>query len=189
MSSSTEGGLIDLELVYHWCDLSKKPKVIVFDLDHTLWKFYIEYESAIPFRKLNDTKVLNANQTPLECPSDVPSILYTLKNNCFAANEKLAIASRSQRTDLAHHALQTFGWKHYFDSIQVYSCPKNVHMYAIRDELKVSSNFNDFLFFDDNKFNIQVATDMGICAILVDKRRGLDLNYMHYGLDLFEKSS
>lgn len=180
--------LIDYNLIYHWRDLKKKPKVIVLDLDHTLWNFYTDLDVNRPFKRLNEHNLIGNDLKRLELFPDVSKILHTLKLFCFDGNEKLSVASRAQSTDLAHELLEFIGWKAYFDSVHVYSCPKNIHMYGIRDDLKLdSSSFSHFLFFDDNKFNIKLAKELGICSVLVDKKRGLDLDYIHYGLDLFEK--
>lgn len=190
MNSKRDNIPISIELLYHWNDLIKRPKVIVFDLDHTLWNFYIDYDRKPPLRKLADKRVVDSNGKCLDFFPQVIQILNTLKTECFNnGNVKLAIASRAQQFQVAFDALNLLECHSYFDSVQIYSCPKNVHLYAIRDDLKLKTDdFSDFLFFDDNKYNINVAREFGICSILVDKKRGLDIDYINYGLDVFEKS-
>lgn len=179
-----------IELVYHWRDLSKRPRCIVFDLDHTLWSFCsdsLEYSAPI---SRTQTGFVDAHNAPLPVPTDVPRILHTFRSLSHEPNSelKLAVASRSRRGEFARECLRSFGWSDSFRSIQIYSCDKNVHMYAIRDELKPAVSFEEFLFFDDNKFNVRLANQMGIVSVLVDKTLGLDLKTVNYGLDLFEKS-
>ena len=180
--------LLDYDLVYHWRDLVIKPKIIVLDLDHTLWPFYVDTNPVPPFTKHligKQLTVTDSTQTQLMGYADIPKILNTLTEYCFNNGEQIAIASRSRRQDLAMNLIELFNWKKYFNSFQIYSLPKNNHLFAIKNELKCN-DFGDMLFFDDNKYNVNLATDMGVCSYLVDKNIGLNFESVHRALDIFD---
>ena len=181
--------MIDCELVYHWRDLKHKPKFIIFDLDHTLWPFAVDTNIVPPFRRIKEDKnsiITDLNDLELKGFEDVPKILNTLFEYCFMEGEKMAVASRSRRKDLALKLIELLDWKKYFHSIQIYSMPKNNHIFAIKSELNIK-DFKDVLFFDDNKSNIEVANQLGICSFFVDKNIGLNLFNVHCAFDIFEK--
>jgi magnesium-dependent phosphatase 1 len=174
----------DIDLVYHWRDLKKKPSVIVFDLDHTLWPFYVDTTVKEPFTKVNEA-VFDANNKLLAPFESVTKILKTLKECCFDDDEKLAIASRSTRQDLAMNLIELFGWTNLIDSFQIYSMPKSNHMHAIKNELKFNS-FRQVLFFDDHQFNINTTKPMGVFAFKLDKSTGLNMKALHRAFDLYD---
>lgn len=180
--------LVNYDLVYHWRDLSKKPRYVVLDLDFTLWPFHIDYQTNEPFVK-KDQVVTDSTDQILEHYPDVPSILYTLKNFCLDERDgqgKMAVASKALNGERAFKLIELFGWRDYFASVQIYSRDKNHHMYAIRNELKVK-NFSDVLFLDDNRFNVKLTRQMGVVAYQLDKNTGLNFKSLHHALDIYEK--
>ena len=144
---------INQDLIKKWNSMKKKPKVIVFDLDYTLWQFFVGKDIKPPItreQEKNQTIVKDSKGFIMKPFDEVNQILYTLKNHCLDAsnNEHLAIASRTSRKDLALETVTKFGWDKYFSSFQAYTKTKTIHMEAILEELKMT-NYEDILFFDD----------------------------------------
>lgn len=108
-------------------------------------------------------------------------ILKTLKENCLFKNQHLAIASRATTSEIAMQAIELFGWKDYFSSIQIYPNSKVEHMNTIKKELKLKS-FDQILFFDDELRNIEETTKLGVSAYLISKPVGLNRHEMFNGL-------
>ena len=75
----------------------KKPSVIVFDLDYTIWPFFIENKST-PFRVVNSSnkiKFYDGDNKEISYFEEIPKLLTYLKKVCDETGIKLAIASRS----------------------------------------------------------------------------------------------
>ena len=181
--------LIDLELVDHWMMIENKPKVIVFDLDHTIWPFYVDLQVVPPFRKKNcfgREVIVDSNDSEIECFKDIKKILNTLKWHCFKNSEHLAVASKALSNQVAFELIDLFGFNEYFSSVQIYSMPKTQHINAIKQEIQFE-NYNQVLFYDDNKFNIRDTKQMGVFSFLVNKNNGLDLKAVHKSLDLYDR--
>jgi magnesium-dependent phosphatase 1 len=176
---------IDTTLVNKWQSLRKKPTVIVFDLDYTLWPYFIEHHVTAPIHKTS-SKVVDSKGFTLTTFADVNRILKTLKEKCLGPHQHLAIASRSITPELAMNAIELLGWKDYFSSIQIYPTPKSRHMNKIQEELRLAG-FQEVLFFDDDQRNIVATRPMGVCAIQVDQSSGLTMEMMMIGLDRFDE--
>ena len=83
------------DLIEFWGnDENVKPKLIIFDLDFTLWPYFANHYYQTPF-KLNKDSIIDSKNKRVTYFNDVPKILKTLKENCFKNDEKLAVASRS----------------------------------------------------------------------------------------------
>lgn len=176
------------ELIKCWKSLRNKPQVIVFDLDYTLWPYFVDCQEP-PFKltKKNGTSMyIDQNDFELSHFRDVSVIIKTLRTECFKNGERLAIASRSTTPDLAMQLVEFFEWKPHFDSFQIYSTPKSVHMNAIKQELKLNS-FKEFLFFDDETYNTKTTEPMGIKSCLLNTSTGLTLDELINGLKRFDK--
>ncbi|MED6197195.1 hypothetical protein PIB30_054408 [Stylosanthes scabra] len=114
------------------------PKMVVFDLDYTLWPFYCECRSK------------------REMPSLYPhatGILLALKHKGI----NLAIASRSPTPDIASSFLTKLNLKSIFLAQEIFSSwtHKTDHFQRIHSRTGVP--FNSMLFFDDENRNIQAV--------------------------------
>jgi magnesium-dependent phosphatase 1 len=186
--------LIDHDLIKHWKGLKRKPKVIVFDLDYTLWPYYVDCHVAPPIKKETHKKkvtIRDNNDYELFHYEDVPRILYTLKYHCFKddTDRHLAIASKSSTKMLALNLIDHFNWSQYFSSFQIYPRSKTHHMNEIKKDLgdSVFTNFNEVLFFDDEPYNIKQTKEIGVYAHRVHRDTGLDTKAIFNGLDKFSK--
>ena len=189
--SDDKNDLIDLNLINHWKRLKHKPKVIVFDLDYTLWPFYADLHLWPPIRKNNsidgNIEIIDQQGMKWMAFKDVTKILKTLKEHCLESNQYLAIASRSTTNELARNAIDLFGWTSYFSSIQIYPKSKLIHMKEIMTDLNVGK-YQEILFFDDETHtNIIPTRKVGITACEIDPTNGLTMNDLIDGLYKFNE--
>jgi len=184
LEAAIDESLYDKELVKVWKNLSRRPKIVVFDLDYTLWPYYIDSHVTPPIKAQGNN--FSDSYGDLYKPfKDVTKILRTLKEKCLGEDGYLAIASRSTTKDLAMQAIEIYGWMPYLSSFQIFSRVKDVHMYAIKKEL--GGEFTDMLFFDDEERNYKPTADIGVVPILVNQVDGLNLEAMYNGLLRYER--
>ncbi|CAD5318468.1 unnamed protein product [Arabidopsis thaliana] len=143
------------------------PRLVVFDLDYTLWPFYCECRSK------------------REMPSMYPQangILSALKEKGI----EMAIASRSPTSDIANTFLDKLNIKPMFVAKEIYSSwsHKTEHFQKIHTRTGVP--FTAMLFFDDEDRNIKSVSKMGVTSILVGD--GVTLGAFRQGLTEFTQN-
>jgi magnesium-dependent phosphatase 1 len=140
--------------------------LIVFDLDLTLW----HCGSALwcdqldpPLYRSADGRVHSACRSEVRLFPDVPGLLDALSSGGF----DLAIASRTDATDIAEELLELLGIARHFPTShrQIYPGDKTAHFHALRDETGLA--FDEMLFFDDEPRNIESVSRLGVTARLV----------------------
>ncbi|WOG84631.1 hypothetical protein DCAR_0103815 [Daucus carota subsp. sativus] len=147
---------------------SSLPRLVVFDLDYTLWPFYCECRSK----------------------REMPKLYPQAKGVLLALKEKgidMAIASRSPTADIANTFLDKLDIKSMFVAQEIYSSwtHKTEHFQKINRLTGVP--FKSMLFFDDEHRNIEAVSKMGVTSILVDN--GVDLRAFRQGLAEFSQNS
>ncbi|XP_077234133.1 haloacid dehalogenase-like hydrolase (HAD) superfamily protein [Tasmannia lanceolata] len=144
------------------------PRLVVFDLDYTLWPFYCECRSK--------------NEKPSLYPH-AKGILYALKDKGI----DVAIASRSPTPDIAKAFLKKMDFQSMFVAQEIFSswCHKTEHFQRIHRRTGVP--FNSMLFFDDEDRNIDAVSNMGVTSILVGN--GVNLGALRLGLTNFARDS
>ncbi|GMY38994.1 magnesium-dependent phosphatase 1 [Fagus crenata] len=143
------------------------PRLVVFDLDYTLWPFYCECRSK----------------------REMPSLYPHAKGIVHALKEKgidIAIASRSPTADIANTFLDKLSLKPFFVAQEIFSSwtHKTDHFHRIHSRTGVP--FNSMLFFDDENRNIQAVSKMGVTSILVGN--GVNLGALRQGLTKFSEN-
>ncbi|XP_020671833.1 magnesium-dependent phosphatase 1 [Dendrobium catenatum] len=140
------------------------PRLVVFDLDYTLWPFYNELHSkrGMPYLYPQAKGILQAFQDK---------------------GIEMAIASRSPTADIANTFLDQLGIQSMFVAKEIFTSRtfKADHFKAIHRRTGIP--FNSMLFFDDEYGNIDTVSKMGVTSILVDD--GLNLQELHSGLQKF----
>ncbi|WQF85907.1 Putative HAD-superfamily phosphatase, subfamily IIIC, HAD superfamily [Colletotrichum destructivum] len=163
------------------------PKLIVFDLDYTLWPFWVDTHVAAPLKaNATHSAVADRHGESFAFYPDVPRILYTLP----LAGVKIAVASRTSAPDLARDMLKLLhvpppsvdeggigsgngtGKKEktkkaleYFDGpLEIYPSSKIRHFETIFR--KTGIPFTDMLFFDDESRNRETES-LGVTMQLV----------------------
>ncbi|KAL8110050.1 uncharacterized protein LOC141672893 isoform X1 [Apium graveolens] len=147
---------------------SSLPRLVVFDLDYTLWPFYCECRSKREMPKLY--------------PHAKP-ILLALKDMGI----DVAIASRSPTADVAIIFLDKLHIKSMFVAQEIYSSWTHKTEHFQRINRLTGVPFNSMLFFDDEDRNIEAVSKMGVTSILVDN--GVDLRAFREGLAKFSRNS
>ncbi|KAK7252281.1 hypothetical protein RIF29_36117 [Crotalaria pallida] len=145
------------------------PRLVVFDLDFTLWPFYCECRSK--------------NDAPSLFPHS-RGILHALKDKGIDA----AIASKSPTPDIAKTFLDKLSITSMFVAKEIYYTGTHKTEHFQRIHSKTGVPFNSMLFFDDDDNNIPPVSEMGVTSILVRNRNGLTLGAFREGLTNFSQN-
>ncbi|XP_021680329.2 uncharacterized protein LOC110664778 [Hevea brasiliensis] len=154
-----------LQIIGQFQDL---PRLVVFDLDYTLWPFYCEcyYE----------------DDTPYLYPHAV-GILEALKEKGI----EMAIASRSPTSQIAKAFLTQLGINSMFVAQEIFSSWTNKTEHFQRIHRRTGLPFSSMLFFDDEDRNIEATSKFGVTSILVGN--GVNLGALRQGLSEFSHKS
>ncbi|KAL6249859.1 hypothetical protein RBB50_003715 [Rhinocladiella similis] len=170
------------------------PSLIVFDLDYTLWPFWVDTHVSAPVKPANphpqhNTQMLDRWGESFSFYSDVPSILASGKERGIT----LSLASRTHAPDLAMDMLRglhvpsstTIAVPNdskppstkplraidFFTHSQIYPGSKTTHFRRIQAATGkhggASVAYEDMLFFDDEGRNRNVETELGVTFWLV----------------------
>ncbi|KAL1915733.1 uncharacterized protein VTP21DRAFT_6492 [Calcarisporiella thermophila] len=157
-------------------DLRRLPKLIVFDLDFTLWPLWIDTHISGPPFKIDSKRtacVTSCENEPVQLYKDVPAILHAIKN---MKDVKIGIASRTHEPLWAKQILEIMPipngensfctLQSMIDQAEIYPGTKLKHFSRFHDRLKI--DYKDMLFFDDEKRNIdEVGQKLGVHSVLV----------------------
>lgn len=160
--------------------LTARPKLIVFDLDNTLWPFWVDTHVRPPFCKRNG-KIFDARQEEIASFPEVSAVLEWLHSEGYI----MAAASKSREPEGAKQLIGLFGWEKYMKVMEIYPGCKTVHFDQIHNQSKIP--FSDMLFFDDVKSNIRDVTQLGVVSKLVSKRTGVTMEVVRKGLSEYAR--
>jgi len=155
------------------------PKIFVFDLDYTLWPFWVDTHVTAPVKpRDNNSRCVDKLGESFAFYPATSSILHA----CRVRNIPLALASRTYAPDLARdmlkalHIIPTFSDNpaadtrsvralDYFDHIQIFPGNKTQHFSRIQQASGIP--YEDMVFFDDEARNRNVQTELGVTFCLV----------------------
>ena len=156
------------------------PKLIVFDLDFTLWECGGTWcDCLTPPFLARDGKVLDHQQAEVKLYCDVGKIL----NYCDEAGIGLAIASRTEQPEWARQLLCLLQIDGRFHFSEIYPTDKVKHFTSIRHQAGIE--YHEMLFFDDELRNIHDVKSLGVISIHVSN--GMTFNVLKHGLREFQK--
>ncbi len=146
------------------------PKLIVFDLDFTLWNCGGSWIDATiwPFENLNG-RVYDAEGREFELYPDVDSIISNLESQDL----QLALASRTMEPEWANWLLDAWKMTDRFHHREIYPGSKLQHFGTLKKRTKFA--YKDMLFFDDEERNIREVGELGVTAVHVLDGLGKDV--------------
>ncbi|KAG8237903.1 hypothetical protein J437_LFUL017700 [Ladona fulva] len=100
-----------------------RPKLIAFDLDFTLWPFWVDTHVDPPFRKNTIGAVYDSRGHKIEHYPEVPEVLQNLANEGY----DLAVVSRTGELNGANQLLRLFDWDKFFKYKEIYVGTKTKH--------------------------------------------------------------
>jgi len=186
------------------------PSLIVFDLDYTLWPFWVDTHVSAPLKPAsptNNTRMLDRWGESFTFYSDVPSILHAALERGIT----MGLASRTHAPDIARDMLRgltvtpptqlaapkpdevvkvpssprdkALRALDYFAHVQIFPGNKTTHFTRIQEATRHAGSevaFADMLFFDDEGRNRNVETELGVTFWLV--RHGVSKDEIDHGV-------
>uniref|UniRef100_A0A8D0HS91 Magnesium-dependent phosphatase 1 n=1 Tax=Sphenodon punctatus TaxID=8508 RepID=A0A8D0HS91_SPHPU len=160
--------------------MNKRPRLVVFDLDYTLWPFWVDTHVDPPFRKSSDGSVLDSNGQHVRLYPETMAVLEQVHSKGIP----IALASRTGEVQGARQLLEMFGLERYVRYEEIYPGSKAIHFQRLSQQSGIP--LPQMLFFDDESRNIQDVSKLGVTCILVSN--GITLALLKQGLEAFANS-
>ncbi|XP_012668270.1 magnesium-dependent phosphatase 1 [Otolemur garnettii] len=156
------------------------PRLAVFDLDYTLWPFWVDTHVDPPFHKSSDGTVRDRRNKHVRLYPEVPEVLERLQRLGVPG----AAASRTGEIEGANQLLELFDLVKYFAHREIYPGSKVTHFERLQQKTGVP--FSQMIFFDDERRNIVDVSKLGVTCIHV--QNGMNLQTLTQGLETFAKA-
>ncbi|XP_004390574.2 magnesium-dependent phosphatase 1 [Trichechus manatus latirostris] len=160
--------------------MARLPKLSVFDLDYTLWPFWVDTHVDPPCHSSGDGTVRDSRGRTIRLYPDVPEILERL----LGLGVPVAAASRTGEIEGANQLLELFDLVRYFVHREIYPGSKVTHFQRLQQKTGVP--FSQMIFFDDEKRNIVDVSKLGVTCVHV--QNGMNLQTLTQGLETFAKA-
>ncbi|KAF2020857.1 magnesium-dependent phosphatase-1 [Aaosphaeria arxii CBS 175.79] len=147
------------------------PQIMVFDLDYTLWPFWVDTHVTPPIKAVEGgQKVKDRYGEGYGFYPEVGGVLDALRQKGI----KVGAASRTSAPDLANEMLRALKIPSstassqravdYFDNLQIYPGSKTTHFKRIQRDSGIE--YEEMLFFDDESRNKNVE-GLGVVMQLI----------------------
>ncbi len=165
------------------------PKLIVFDLDHTLWT-----PELYTLRNFDNDKPVAGKDVWL-LPDAMKFLIELTTHPRWKKETKIGVASRTHRTAFAQHLLNTFEINGKAlssivksDYVQIYRGNKQRHFQALRNASELE--YHEMLFFDDardGKYgNCEAVSKLGVMSCHCP--RGLTSEIIENAIKTYDKT-
>lgn len=158
--------------------VAARPKLIVFDLDFTLWDCGGTWCDCLtpPFR-MRAGNILDRRDHHIRLYPDVPEIL----DHCDRCGIPMALASRTEQPDWARELIDMLEIGHRFVFQEIYPTAKPKHFSALQADSGCS--YFEMLFFDDEPRNTRDVSELGVTCI--DVPSGISWSLFQASLEHF----
>ena len=173
----------------------KKPKLVAFDLDGTIWSpdMYELWGGGSPFTAIDDGKkfLRDSSGTTVRLLGITGHLLHELKFSDEWRGVKLAWVSKTDEPLWANECLQKFKSSggapliSLADSSQIYKGNKQEHFRNLKREYP-DIDFANMIFFDNEMGNIRDVSKIGVCSVYCPD--GVTKEIWDEGLKLFNNS-
>jgi len=165
------------------------PRLVVFDLDDTVWFPEMYMISGAPFTK-EDGRVYDRRGTEVRVYPAAAAALELVHKDPRFGETKVAFASRSNKREWCFDCMRLLevgsGLSILDTSSQteIYSGSKRAHFAEIRKRSGVP--FNEMLFFDNERLNITEVSQLGVTCLYTPG--GMSEGFWAEGLDLYARN-
>ena len=148
------------------------PKLVVFDLDFTVWYPEMYEMDGAPFKRCKKTgKVTDRSNEQVQMFDDMHSILRSLQTESLFAETQVAVASRTTYPEWAKTCmrllhideLEQVSLDTVVDYHAIYPRNKKVHFRELQEKSGIP--FEDMLFFDNERYNITDVSELGVTCV------------------------
>ncbi|CCW71471.1 unnamed protein product [Phytomonas sp. Hart1] len=187
------------------CDTGDRPRVIVFDLDGTLWdpEMY-QLSGGAPFRpdEKNPDVAIDRINTKVSLIGETRNVLQDLIVNPKWKDTYLAISSTCDMPEWAESLLDLYKFKDtkgkmmpmvslFSDRREIYYAGKDdQHKRILMKVRQIDKSVNDFsqmLFFDNQRNNVSTVSKLGVTCYYCPQ--GLVPGTFQKGLELWQKNN
>jgi len=140
-----------------------KYKLVVFDLDFTLWNAGGTWcdHTYPPYVRQNGA-ILDSQNSRIFLYNDSRKILSELHGK----NVSLAVASRTHEPAIAREFMRLFEIEHFFTWQQIFPGSKTEHFLRLHLQTKIP--YDQIIFFDDEHRNVSEVSRLGVKCVWVE---------------------
>lgn len=143
-------------------------RLMVFDLDMTLWPFHVDSFTYSPPYKRKNGQVVDAHDSRMQPYPDTLKILEHWSKKC-----EIAVASRTSYPQGAESLLTLFGMDKYIKYKEIYPGCKLTHFARLKE--KSGADYKEMVFFDDEPRNIRDLRGAGVESVHIDEDVGVTM--------------